>query len=312
MKAVFLDRGSFPHHIRIELPLAATDVVMFDNTSEDQVAQRIQGADIVLTNKVVINAAAIAASNQLKLIQVMATGTNNVGAEACSMKGIRVQNVTDYSTISVPEHTFAMLLALRRNLVAYLDDVKAGKWASSEYFCFLDYPIKDLAGSTFVILGGGTLGKKVAAIALAFGMKVVFAERKGASDIRPGYVEFDSALKIADIISIHCPLTPDTKNLISENEFNLMKTNTVLLNMSRGGIVDEIALIGALENGLIAGAAFDVALQEPMPINSPLQSLCQRPNFLLTPHVAWASDEAMQTLVNIAMDKIATFVDKTH
>lgn len=312
MKAVFLDRGSFPNHIHIELPPAITDVEIFDNTPEDQVAQRIKGADIVLTNKVVISAATIEASNELKLVQVMATGTNNVDQAACAQRDIRVQNVAGYSTISVPEHTFAMLLALRRNLVSYLNDVKTGKWSTAEYFCFLDYPIKDLAGATFVILGGGTLGKKVAALAQAFGMEVVFSERKGAHDIRLGYVEFDLALKSADIVSIHCPLTSDTKDLIGKNEFNLMKPSALLLNMSRGGIVDEMALKVALENGLIAGAAFDVALVEPMPKSSPLQSLCEQPNFLLTPHVAWASDEAMQTLVNMAMDKIATFVDQTQ
>jgi glycerate dehydrogenase len=162
-----------------------------------------------------------------------------------------------------------------------------------------------------VIIGGGTLGKRVADIAQAFGMKTIFADRKGAATIRAGYVDFQEALKAADVISINCPLTDETKNLISDAEFSLMKSSCLLLNISRGGIVDEHALVNAFKNSSISGAAFDVATQEPMPLNHPLQALAKQPNFLLTPHIAWASNEAMQTLVNIAMDKIATFIDKT-
>ncbi|NLQ16377.1 D-2-hydroxyacid dehydrogenase [Marinomonas sp. M1K-6] len=310
MKAVFLDRGSFPKYIKVTLPASINDFVEYENTSPDEVAERIQDANIVLTNKVVLNADALNQAPHLGLVQVMATGMNNVDLEACAKHNISVQNVAGYSNISVPEHTFAMLLALRRNLASYLEDVKAGKWADSQYFCFLDYPIKDLSGSTMAIIGGGTLGKKVAAIALAFGMTVVFAERKGAQSIRNGYIDFEEALTLADVISINCPLTPDTKNLISDAEFSLMKPSSLLLNISRGGIVDEPALVRAFDSNRIAGAAFDVASQEPMPLDHPLQALTQRRNFLLTPHIAWGSNEAMQTLVNMAMDKITAFIDK--
>jgi glycerate dehydrogenase len=311
MKAVFLDRGSFPKNINIELPTHISDVVEYDKTRPDQVAERIKEANIVLTNKAIVSAEAINGASKLQLVQVMATGTNNVDKEACASHGITVQNVADYSTISVPEHTFAMLLALRRNLTSYINDVKLGKWADSKHFCFLDYPIQDLSGTTMVIIGGGTLGKRVADIAQAFGMKTIFADRKGAATIRAGYVDFQEALKAADVISINCPLTDETKNLISDAEFSLMKSSCLLLNISRGGIVDEHALVNAFENSTISGAAFDVATQEPMALNHPLQALAKQPNFLLTPHIAWASNEAMQTLVNIAMDKIATFIDKT-
>lgn len=310
MKAVFLDRGSFPEQINIQLPTQIQDVVEYENSSLEQVAERIKDASIVLTNKSIVDADAIKGAANLKLIQVMATGMNNVDLDACKEKNITVQNVADYSTISVPEHTFAMLLALRRNLSSYLDAVKTGRWASSEYFCFLDYPIKDLSGSTMAIIGGGTLGKRVAAIALAFGMKVVFADRKGSESTRAGYIDFEEALKLADVISINCPLTPETKDLISDAEFSLMKKSCLLLNISRGGIVDENALVRAFEKNTIAGAAFDVSTQEPMPLDHPLQRLSKEPNFLLTPHIAWASDEAMQTLVDMAMDKITTFIDK--
>ena len=312
MKAVFLDRGSFPSYIKVTLPTSIKALVEYENTPLEKVAERIKDADIVLTNKVVLNSDALHQASNLRLVQVMATGMNNVDLETCAKCNITVQNVANYSTISVPEHTFAMLLALRRNLVAYLDDVKAGKWADSKYFCFLDYPIKDLSGSTMTIIGGGTLGKRVASIALAFGMRVLFAERKGATIIRDGYVEFESALKSADVISVNCPLTAESKNLIGSTEFALMKSECLLLNISRGGIVDEHALKHALEHGQISGAAFDVATQEPMPIDHPLQVLTKHPNFLLTPHIAWASNEAMQTLVNMAMEKIAFFVDKSE
>lgn len=312
MKAVFLDRGSFPDGIAFKLPASVTEVIEYNNTSLQQVAERIKDADIVLTNKALIDANALYTADHLRLIQVMATGTNNIDLVACEARGICVQNVAGYSTISVPEHTFAMLLALRRNLTCYLDDVKAGKWAQAEYFCFLDHPIKDLSGSTLCIVGGGTLGQKVAGIARAFGMNVVFAERKYAHIIRDGYVSFEQAIAQADVISINCPLTDDTKNLISHAEFALMKPTCLLLNISRGGIVDEQALVTAFNNHTIAGAAFDVATQEPMPINHPLQALSQRPDFLLTPHIAWASNESMQTLANMAMDKIAHFIDGDH
>ena len=309
MKAVFLDRGSFPSHINIQLPAKVTEVVEFDNSKTEDVADRIKDASIVLTNKALITREAIEQTPSLKLIQVMATGTNNIDMAACEEQGVTVQNVAGYSGISVPEHTFSMLLALRRNLFSYIEDVKAGKWSNSEFFCFLDYPIKDLSGSTITIIGGGSLGQKVANIAKAFGMLVIFAERKNATDIRVGYTAFETALKSADVISINCPLTDETKNLIGDDELSLMKPSALLLNISRGGIVDEYALLKAFQSNRIAGAAFDVATQEPMPLDHPLQTLSQHPNFLLTPHIAWASNEAMQTLVNMAMDKITTFID---
>lgn len=309
MKAVFLDRGSFPNSVRIELPVQITDVVEYQNTQLEQVAERIKDADIVLTNKVVLNAESINNAPSLKLVQVMATGTNNVDMATCKSRNITVQNVTGYSTISVPEHTISMLLTLRRNLISYVSDVKSGKWGSSEYFCFLDYPIKDLSGATMSIIGSGSLGQRVADLAKAFGMVVIFAERKGAQHIRPGYVDFEEALKVADVVSLHCPLTEETSNLIDTTELTIMKSSSLLLNVSRGGLVNEHALLEAFENHTIAGAAFDVATQEPMPLNHPLQNLTQYPNFLLTPHIAWASDGAMQKLADIAVQKVTAFVD---
>ncbi|REG85679.1 D-2-hydroxyacid dehydrogenase [Marinomonas pollencensis] len=310
MKAVFLDRGSFPKSVIIDYPDCVTQIVEFDNTQPQDVIPRIHDADIVLSNKVVLDRAAIESAKQLKLVQVMATGTNNLDKLACEENSVRVQNVDGYSAISVPEHTFSLLLALRRNLTSYLEDVKQGRWAEAEFFCFLDYPIQDLANSTMAIIGQGNLGAKVAQIAKAFSMEVIFVEHKNASQIRPGYTPFEQALEMADVVSLHCPLTENTANLLSYDEFERMKPSAVLLNTSRGGLVDEDALVDALTSHKIAAAGFDVASQEPMPADHPLQALTQLPNFLLTPHIAWASNEAMQSLVNIGMAKIQQFSEQ--
>lgn len=309
MKAVFLDRSSFPDTIQFAYPEGITEIIEYPNSKPEDVKKRIEGASIVLTNKVVLTKEVIERAHNLKLVQVTATGINNVAAKACEDKGIALQNVDGYSSISVPEHTFALLLALRRNLIAYINDVKSGKWANSEFFCCLDYPIKDLANTTLAIVGKGVIGNKVADIAKVFGMKVIFVEHKNAETVRDGYVSFHAAIQQADVISLHCPLTDTTKDMIGEAEFNKMKSDAILLNMGRGGIVNEQALIKALTDKTIMGAGFDVATQEPMPQDHPLQALTKLPNFLLTPHIAWGSNEAMQTLANIAMDKINQFIN---
>ncbi|MGR0279799.1 D-2-hydroxyacid dehydrogenase [Marinomonas dokdonensis] len=309
MKAVFLDRETFPNYIDIALPDQISEFVEYPISTQEEAIERIKDADIVLTNKAILNAEAIAQATSLKLVQVMATGTNNVDHQACKEANVTVQNVEGYSVDSVPEHTFSLLLALRRNLLSYVSDVKAGKWSESKHFCFLDYPIKDIAGTTMAIFGKGTLGTHVAKIAQAFGMKVVFADHKDAETVRDGYISFEEAISLADAISLNCPLTPTTQNLISTAEFKQMKPSCLLLNIGRGGLVDEQALVTALKNQLIAGAAFDVSQTEPMPANSPLNELLDMPNFLLTPHVAWASDDAMRKLVGIAQDKMSTFIE---
>ncbi len=308
MKAVFLDRDSFPRIIEFNYPRGISQVIEYSSTQLKDVAERIQGASIVLTNKVVLTKETIEQARDLKLIQVTATGINNVDEKACEDNGVTLQNVNGYSGISVPEHTFALLLALRRNIISYVNGVRAGKWAESDSFCFLDYPMKDLANTTLAIIGKGIIGNRVSEIAEAFGMQVIFSEHKNAKIIRNGYVSFGEAIQRAEVISLHCPLTDKTKNLISNTEFNKMRPNAILLNLGRGGLVDEHALIKALIEKKIMGAGFDVATQEPMPRDHPLQSLTKLFNFLLTPHIAWGSDEAMQTLSNIAMNKVEKFI----
>lgn len=279
-------------------------------TAPSQVIERLAGATIAITNKVPIDAASIAALPELKMIAISATGTNNVDLGACRERGIVVSNIRGYAGHTVPEHVMALLLALSRNLVAWRESLQAGGWQRSEQFCLFDHPIRDLHGATLGLIGAGTLGNGVARLAEAFGMRVLRAERKGAVVIRPGYTAFGEVLAEADAISLHCPLTADTLNLIGESELQMMKPSALLINTARGGIVDEAALIRALKAGWIGGAGFDVITAEPPPAGHPMldPALLALPNFLLTPHVAWSSRPAMQTLADQLIDNIEAFV----
>lgn len=279
-------------------------------TAPSQVIERLAGATIAITNKVPIDAASIAALPELKMIAISATGTNNVDLDACRERGIVVSNIRGYAGHTVPEHVMALLLALSRNLVAWRESLQAGGWQRSEQFCLFDHPIRDLHGATLGLIGAGTLGNGVARLAEAFGMRVLRAERKGAVVIRPGYTAFGEVLAEADAISLHCPLTADTLNLIGESELQMMKPSALLINTARGGIVDEAALIRALKAGWIGGAGFDVITAEPPPAGHPMldPALLALPNFLLTPHVAWSSRPAMQTLADQLIDNIEAFV----
>lgn len=294
----------------VRRPAFAHDWVAHAKTAPEQVVGRLAGAAIAITNKVPIDAAAIAALPELKMIAVSATGTNNVDLDACRARGIIVSNIRGYAGHTVPEHAMALLLALSRNLVAWRETLLAGAWQRAEQFCLFDHPIRDLHGATLGLIGSGTLGNGVARLAEAFGMQVLRAERKGASVVRPGYTAFADVLATADAISLHCPLTADTKNLIGEAELRAMKRSALLINTARGGIVDELALIRALKEGWIAGAGFDVITAEPPPAEHPMvdPELLARPNFLLTPHVGWSSRPAMQTLADQLIANIEAFV----
>ena len=278
-------------------------------TVQAQVEERLAGASIAIVNKLLIDAGLIARLPQLQMVAVAATGTNNVDLEACRARGIVVSNIRGYAVHTVPEHVFALLLALSRNVFAYREAVAAGRWQASDPFCFFDYPIRDLHGATLGVMGGGSLGSGVIRLAEAFGMRVLRAERKGASSVRAGYTAFDRVLQEADAISLHCPLTAETKNLIGEAELRAMKPSALLINTARGGLVDEFVLVRALQEGWIAGAGFDVLSVEPPSAGNPLlaPALLAQPNFLLTPHVAWASRPAMQSLVDQLIGNIEAF-----
>jgi glycerate dehydrogenase len=297
----------------VRRPAFAHQWIEYPATQPGQVVERLRGAAVAITNKVPLDATAIAALPELKMIAVSATGTNNVDLAACRARGIVVSNIRGYAEHTVPEHVMALLLALSRNLVAWRETLLAGGWQQSPQFCLFDHPIRDLHGATLGLIGSGTLGNGVARLAEAFGMRVLRAERKGAATVRPGYTAFPEVLAQADAISLHCPLTPETTGLIGEAELQAMKLSALLINTARGGIVDEAALIRALKEGWIAGAGFDVITAEPPPAGHPMvdPQLLALPNFLLTPHVAWSSRPAMQALADQLIDNIEAFAAGT-
>ena len=279
----------------------------YGTTEAHETLERIRGADIVITNKVVISAQAFAENPQLKLVAVTATGVNNVDVEAAKQNGTAVCNIRAYGNESVAEHAFMMMITLMRNLPAYQRDVAAGLWENSPFFCHLGAPMRDLNGKTLAIFGRGNIGKTLATYAQAFKMNVVFAEHKNAQSVRDGYVSFDEAIRSADVVSLNCPLTPQTANMIGEAELQQMKPGAILINCGRGGLVDEAALVAALKYGQIGGAGFDVLTQEPPRDDNPLLK-ARLPNLIVTPHIAWASQEAANRLFDILLDNINRFV----
>jgi glycerate dehydrogenase len=305
-RIVFLDRASLKANVR--QPACAESYVEHEKTSVDQLVQRLSGATVAITNKVPLRAEVLAQLPDLKMIAVAATGYDVIDVPYCREHGIAVANIRNYAVHTVPEHAFALILALRRSLLAYRADVEAGVWNRSDQFCFFTHPIGDLHGSTLGIIGEGAIGQGTAAIARGFGMKVLFADH--APPKAPG-VEFtplDEVLAQSDVISLHCPLTPDTRHVIGLEQMRRMKRSALLINTSRGGLVDEQALIQALDEGLIAGAGFDVLTTEPPRNGHPLLDL-RRPNFILTPHVAWASDGAMQFLADQLIGNIERWAE---
>jgi glycerate dehydrogenase len=306
-RVVFLDRNTMPEEIGLRKLEFPHELVEFATTSSDEVATRIAQADVVITNKAPVRATAIHGSPNLRMIAIAATGSDVVDIEACARKGIVVSNIRDYAINTVPEHTFALILALRRSIVAYRQSVRDGAWQRSGQFCYFDYPIHDLAGSTLGIIGDGVLGQAVADLGKAFGMRVLFSSYKGVSGMGPLYTPFEDMLRQSDVITLHVPLMPSTHNLIAAAEFAQMARRPLLINTARGGLVDEKALCDALESGQISGAGFDVTTVEPPPVNHPFMRLLALPNFILTPHVAWASREATQGLADQLIENIELF-----
>ena len=304
-RIVFLDRASLVAEIRAP----AFDHVWIDHaqTSPDDVVARIADADIVVVNKVKLTADVLRQAPRVRMIAVSATGTDNVDLDYCREHGIVVSNIRGYAVDTVPEHAFMLMLALRRNLLGWREDVRAGLWNRTDQFCLFTRPINDLHGSTLGLVGHGSLGQRMHRLGEAFGMQVLLAEHRDAKAARPGYTPFDEVLAHADVISLHTPLTAATRHLIGAREFALMKRSAILINTARGNLVDEAALIDALTSGRIAGAGFDVLSTEPPRDGNPLLDL-DLPNFIVTPHVAWSSREAMQTLADQLVDNIDAFV----
>jgi glycerate dehydrogenase len=304
-RVVFLDRASLKAQLR---PFAfPADYAEYEKTAPSEIVTRLGSAAIAIINKVPMRAETLRQLPQLKMIAVAATGHDVVDVPYCQEHGIAVANIRNYAVHTVPEHAFAMILALRRNLLAYRQDVEAGVWNKSEQFCFFTHAIGDLHGATLGIIGEGAIGQATAAIGRAFGMRVLFADHPPPKMPNVEFTPLDTLLAESDVISLHCPLSPATRNLIDMAAFRKMKRNALLINTARGGLVDEAALIQALDSGLIAGAGFDVLTVEPPKDGHPLLDV-RRPNFILTPHVAWASDGAMQFLADQLVDNIDGWV----
>jgi glycerate dehydrogenase len=300
-RVVFLDRASLKATVR--KPAGAAAYVEYDKTSPEEIVPRLAGADVAIVNKVALRAPTLERLPDLKMIAVAATGYDVIDVPYCKEHGIAVANIRNYAVHTVPEHAFMLILALRRSLLAYREDVQNGVWNKSDQFCFFTHPIGDLHGSTLGIIGEGAIGQGTAAIGRAFGMKVVFADHPPPKMEGVTFTPHDEVIAQSDVISLHCPLMPSTRNLIDLAAFRKMKRTALLINTARGGLVDESALIQALDEGLIAGAGFDVLTVEPPRNGHPLLDV-RRPNFILTPHIAWASDGAMQFLADQLIDNI--------
>ena len=301
---VFLDRETVGGTVR--RPAFEHGYVEYDTTAAADIVERLKDATVCITNKVPMGADVLARLPSLKLIAVAATGTDLIDKEAAKAHGVTVVNIRNYAFNTVPEHVVALMFALRRNLLRYARDVADGVWNTAPHFCFFPHAIDDIAGSTMGVVGHGVIGKAIAWRAKGLGMKVL------AYDALPqdGLVDLDTVLRESDVVTIHAPLTPDTRHMIDAAALAKMKRSALLINTARGGLVDEAALAQALKEGRIAGAGFDVLSEEPPRRGNVLLDPAI-PNLIVTPHVAWASRQAMQILADQITDNIEAFVAGT-
>ena len=307
-RIVFLERESVDAEFR--RPAFAHEWVEYAESRQEQSVERLRGATVLVANKLSVGEAELGELPDLKLIAVAATGVDRIDLAACRRRGVAVANVRGYAVHSVAEHVLMLALALRRNLLAYVEDVGRGRWAESKQFCLLTHPIKDLHESTLGVVGHGSLGRATAELARRFGMRVLVGEHRGAREVREGRTGFDELLSESDVVTLHAPLTDATRHLVGERELRLMRRDALLINCARGGVVDEAALVRALREGWIAGAGVDVLTSEPPREGNPLLA-ADIPNLIVTPHVAWASRGAMQALADQVIDNIEAFFGGT-
>jgi glycerate dehydrogenase len=302
---VFLERNTIEANFR--RPDFDHEWVEYPETTAEQVIDRARDATIIISNKLSLAEPQLSTARGVKLIAIAATGSDCVDLNYCKRRGIAVCNVRGYAVNAVPEHALMMVLALRRNLFAYRADVQRGLWNQSKQFCLLTHELHDIRNSTLGIIGYGAIGKAMAGLAESVGMRVIISEHKDAVNVREGHGSFENTLRLSDVLTLHCPLTDKTRDLIGPAEFQMMKRTALLINTARGALVDDAALIDALRNGLIAGVGLDALREEPPRHGSPLLDL-NLPNLIITPHVAWASREAVQTLADQVIDNIEGFI----
>lgn len=309
MKIVVLDGSAVnPGDLSWDLIKKFGDVTVYDYTAPEETISRLQGADIALTNKTILDAAVLDACPTVKLICVLATGYNVVDCEDTRRRGIPVCNVPAYGTAAVAQFTFALLLELCHQVGYHSKAVHQGKWCESQNFCFWDTPQMELAGKTIGIIGFGRIGRSVGRIARAMGMEVIAYNRSRCPEGEEigQYVDLETLLRTADIVSLHCPLTDENTGLINAETLSLMKDGAILLNTARGPLLDEQAVADALAAGKLRGAALDVVSREPMARNNPLLTA---PNCIITPHMAWAPTESRQRILECTARSIAAFLD---
>lgn len=312
MQAVFLDKGTFSDGIDLPAPTGVSDYITYNDTpaDTDTIIERCKDADIIITNKVKIDADVIAKLPKLKLIQLTATGMNNVDHDACDKHDVALYNVAGYAVKSVPEHTFMLMLTAMRAGIHYHQKVADGTWLANGNFCLLDIPLIDLENKTLGIIGVGTIGKRVTDIARAFGMTVLWAEHQGQAPRNDDYTAFDDVLACADVITLHCPLNEKTQHLINKDTLAKMTKQPLIVNVARGGIVDSQALTDAINSEQIIGYASDVFEQEPITSDDPLLTLTNHPRVMFSPHNAWGSKSAQETLWQMLSKQVTEFIDK--
>ena len=306
-RIIYLQRATMDAAVRMRRPAFAHEWVEHAGTPAELMAERLDGATIAISNKVRLSGAVIRANHTLQMVAISATGHDSVDIDACRERGIVVTNVRRYSQHSVSEHTLMLMLALSRHLKNYATRTAAGEWNRSTGFFLDGPPLGDLHARTLTLVGRGGLGARVAQLAQAFGMRILWAERKGAAQAREGYTPFMDALAEADFVSLHCPFAPENLHMIGEAELRAMKSTAFLVNTARGRLIDEAALLRALTEGRIAGAGLDVLSVEP-PKDGNVLLDAHLPNLLITPHMAWASMEAKQALADELIDCLEAFV----
>ena len=307
-KIVFLDREGLPERFNVRAPKLNHCWTNYDSTPPDYIIERSLDADVLVTNKVKITRDILLACPSVRHIAVAATGFNIIDMDACNELNVSVSNIPSYAATTVAEHVMASTLCLRRQLLSYRHSVINGEWQKSPTFCLFGERINDLQNAIFAVIGFGELGQATAKKAAALGMRVIFASRGNHQCEFAEQVSFDQVITSADIISVHCNLSEDTLNLISAPQVQGMQPHTILINTARGGIVNEADVVNAINDKQIGGVSFDVLVEEPPNDDSPLLSIANLDNVIITPHSAWASEQAMQRLTDILADNVDAFL----
>jgi len=307
-RIVYLDRAGLPERFIVRNPSIAHQWIDHASTSAEQLIARCSGADVVISNKVAIGEDVLRACPTVKHIAVSATGYNIIDIAACRRHDVSVSNIPNYAATTVAEHVITSALCLRRELIHYRTRVINGDWQDSASFCLFGKPLSDINKATFGVIGLGEIGLETAKKAAALGMKVIYSSRSEKACTFAKRVDLEYLLQHSDIISVHCSLNQDTENLISAPELAAMKNTAILINTARGGIVNESDVVNAVNSNIIGAISFDALVEEPPKAGSPLLSIANKENVIITPHTGWASEQAMQSLTDILGDNIEGFL----